>query len=112
MDPGGGGDPQLTCGPLYSLVNGFIFFTSACFGCLPNQGAFIKAEYTRNKYMHHNITHTFMNPQRRLRHSFVNFNTSSQQAKQLLWCHVIDAGSSGRVELAVKEVISLPTASL
>jgi hypothetical protein len=37
---------------------------------------------------------------------------SSQQAKQLLWCHVVAAGSSYQVEEAVDAVISRPAALL
>jgi hypothetical protein len=58
--------------------------------------------------MHHNMTHIHEI------HNIVydNYKTSSQQVKQLLWHHVVDAGSSRRVEEAVNEIASLPTALL
>jgi hypothetical protein len=58
--------------------------------------------------MHHNMTHIHEI------HNIVygNYKTSSQQVKQLLWHHVVDAGSSRRVEEAVNEIVSLPTALL
>jgi hypothetical protein len=54
--------------------------------------------------MHHNMTHI---------HKIHNigydkFKTSSQQAKQLLWCLVVATGSSHRVEEAIDKVVSLP----
>jgi hypothetical protein len=61
--------------------NDFIFFTSACFGCLPDQEPQKQAKYTGNRYMHHNIAHIHKI------HNIVydKFKTSSQQAKQLLY---------------------------
>jgi hypothetical protein len=63
-----------------------------------------QAEYTGNKYMHHNITHIHEI------HNigYDNFKTSSQHVKQLLWRRIIAAGSSRRVEEGVDKVVSLP----
>jgi hypothetical protein len=43
---------------LYSLVEYKSFFTTACFGCLPGQGASKIGKLYRNKSYNTNIVHT------------------------------------------------------
>jgi hypothetical protein len=62
--------------------------------------------------MHHNITHIHEIHNVGYDIVYVNVNTSSQQAKQLLWRCVIVTGSSHHVEQAIDKVISLPATSL
>jgi hypothetical protein len=108
---GPGGDLRLKH-DLNRRIYGFYFFTTAYFNCLSGRGASKTDGIYMICHMHHNITHIHEIHNIIYNIVYDNFQTSSQQAKQLLWRHIVAAGSSHRVEETVDKVVYQPATLL